>query len=104
MKPKPQHASAHIITKLDARHQIGEWHEPNGTLHNVAHVDETNPGVIKHARLGPSGLQLIRGEIAVCIPLDLLFALANDINPKFNEPPDGQRMEDGGSRMEPKPD
>lgn len=88
MKPKPQHATAHIVTALDAQHEVGEWHEPHGTQHNVVHADEAAPGILYHARLGASGLQLLRGNIAVCIPLELLFALAADINPKFNEGPD----------------
>lgn len=88
MKPKPQHAAAHIVTSLDAQHEIGEWHEPHGTMHNVVHMDETAPGIFYHARLGTSGLQLLRGDIAVCIPLKLLFALAAEINPAFAAGPD----------------
>ena len=88
MKPKPQHAAAHIITSIDADHEIGEWHEPHGTLSHVAHFPEDRPGVQMQARLGPSGLQLLRGEIVVCIPLELLFDLATAVNPKFNAPPD----------------
>lgn len=87
MQIKPQHAAAHIITSLNAEHGIGPWHEPHGTVHNVVYADEKNPGVMKHARLGASGLQLIRGDIAVCIPLELLFALAAEINPAFDAPP-----------------
>ena len=85
MRPKPQHAAAHIVTSLEAQHEIGEWHEPHGTQHTVVHADESAPGILYHARLGASGLQLLRGNIAVCIPLDLLFALAAEINPKFRE-------------------
>ena len=88
MKPKPQIAAAHIITSLEAEHEIGEWHEPHGTIHNVAHVDPEAPGIMYHARLGASGLQMLRGDIAVCIPLELLFALAAEINPQFAAGPD----------------
>lgn len=87
MKPKPHHAAAHIVTALEPKHEVGEWHEPHGTLQHVAHLDEAQPGVIYHARLGASGLQLLRGNIAVCLPLEVLFALAGKINPKFTEPP-----------------
>ena len=88
MLPKPQHAAAHIVTKLVPTHEIGEWHEPHGTTQHVAHVDETDPGIIYHARLGSSGVQLIRNDIAVCVPLELLFAMAGKINPKFLAPAD----------------
>lgn len=90
MKPKPQHAKAHIITKLEPVHEIGEWHEPHGTLQHVAHVDEKYPGIILHARLGASGLQLLRGEHAVCLPLEVLFAAAAKINPQFAAAPNGK--------------
>ncbi len=55
---------------------------------HVAHVDEKNPGVILQARLGASGLQLLRGSIVVCLPLEALFAMAGEINPAFLAPPD----------------
>ncbi len=88
MKPKPHHAAAHIVTALEPQHEVGEWHEPHGTLQHVTHVHEAYPGVIYHARLGASGLQILRGEIAVCLPLEVLFALAGKINPEFIAAPD----------------
>ena len=88
MKPIPQHAAAHIVTSLECEHEIGEWHEPHGTQHNLVHVDPEQPGIMYHARLGASGLQLLRGDIAVCIPTELLFALAAEINPAFKANPD----------------
>lgn len=87
MKPIPQHAAAHIVTGLTAEHEVGEWHEPHGTQHNILYGRPDQPGVMYHARLGASGIQLIRGDIAVCIPLELLFGLAAEINPEFGAAP-----------------
>lgn len=88
MKPIPQIAGAHVVTKLSTgapvAHEIDDWHEPHGAIQSVAHIDAQRPGIIKQARLGASGLQLIRGDIAVCIPLEHLFALASEINPAFD--------------------
>ena len=91
MKPKPLFGKAHIVTNLSTNtpvaHTTDEWHEPHGALQSVCHVDENTPGVMFHARLGASGLQLIRNEIVVCIPLEKLFDLAHEINPQFKAPP-----------------
>lgn len=91
--PKPQHANAHIVTHLDHKHEMGEWHEPHGTTQHVAHVDEKHPGIIYHARLGASGLQLLRGGVVVCIPLPVLIEAAGRINPKFTAAPDKSMTE-----------
>lgn len=87
-EPKPLHAKAHVVTELKAKHSVGPWHEPHGSLQSVHHAPADTPGVIQKALLGASGLQLIRGDIAVCLPLTVLFDLAGQINPRFNEPPD----------------
>jgi hypothetical protein len=90
--PKPQHANAHVVTQMrigvGIEHTSGPWHEPHGCLQSVAYFDEALPGVVQHARLGASGLQLLRGPHVVCIPLQALFDLAAEIEPRFAEPPD----------------
>ncbi|MGA3266838.1 MAG: hypothetical protein ABSE16_08445 [Verrucomicrobiota bacterium] len=90
--PKPQHANAHVVTRLSQsdgiEHAPGPWHEPHGCLQSVAFFDESLPGVVQHARLGASGLQLLRGPHVVCIPLQALFDLAAEIEPQFAAPPD----------------
>jgi len=88
MIPKPQHAKAHVVTKITAEHKVGPWHEPHGALQSVANFPEKMPGVIQHARLGAAGLQLQRDEHVICIPIELLFDMAATINPKFNARPD----------------
>lgn len=95
MKPKPLFPRAHVVTKISPGARavdstIDEWHEPHGTLQSVVHQDPGVPGVMLHARLGASGLQLIRNDVAVCIPLEVLFDLAHEINPKFKAPLDRQ--------------
>jgi hypothetical protein len=94
MKPKPLFPAAHVITRLSpgapVEHAIDEWHEPHGALQSVVWQDPKCPGIMFHARLGASGVQILRvdekGPIAVCIPLEQLFTLAGEINPKFNAP------------------
>lgn len=80
--------TAHIVTKITVETEPGEWREPHGVTNSVAHVDEQSPGVVQHARLGASGLQLVRGPVAVCLPLDLLFELAAQVDAKFTAAPD----------------
>jgi len=92
MKPKPLFPAAHVITKLSTGepvdHGVDEWHEPHGGLQSVVYQDPKRPGIMFHARLGVSGLQILRndqsGTIAVCIPLGQFFELAGEINPKFH--------------------
>lgn len=87
MKPKPLHKKAHVVTGISAKHKLADWHEPHGALQHVDHYDPRLPGVIQRASLGPSGLQLVRGDLAICIPLDALFDLAGEINPAFHAKP-----------------
>lgn len=111
MKPKPLFAEAHVITKLHpglpVEHGIDEWHEPHGALQSVAHVDEVHKGLVKHVRLGASGIQILRvdekGVIAVCIPLELLFELAGKINPRFNALPNKNMPGEDLAKLAPVP-
>lgn len=80
--------TAHIVKKITVETELGEWREPHGVTNSVVHMDGKTPGVVHHARLGASGLQLIRGTVAVCLPLDLLFELAAEVDSKFTAAPD----------------
>ena len=89
MIPKPQHANAHVVHTLSpsagVKHERADWHEPHGVVQSVVHVGDK--GVLYHARLGASGLQLLRNDIVVCIPLATLFSLAVEVNPDFAAAP-----------------
>ncbi len=80
--------TAHIVKKISVETEPGEWREPHGVTNSVVHVDEQSPGVVQHARLGAAGLQLVRGKVAVCLPLELLFELAANVDAKFKAAPD----------------
>lgn len=68
-----------IITTLTGSATEADWTEPRGILRTVH--DEPQPGFFRRITLGGAGIVVSRGEHAVGIPLAVLLALAEQIEP-----------------------
>jgi len=60
------------------------WYEPHGSLQSV--VDSPAPGFIRNVMLGAEGLQIRHADHLVCLPLALILAMAEQVQPALKPP------------------
>jgi|DewCreStandDraft_4_1066084.scaffolds.fasta_scaffold126237_2 hypothetical protein len=69
---------------------------PAGPRQVVA--DEPEPGFIRKITLGPEGLMICRGEVAVLVPLSGLISVALEAEPALRAACESSICHDGNSR------
>lgn len=79
-----QFPQANVVKELTAQAGLSNWFEPHGCLQSV--VDMPAPGFVRQLMLGSSGLQIRHADRAVCIPAEVLFKLAEQLDPAFIPP------------------